>query len=65
MKPKVIIYLVIAVVILIVLVQNTHVVSLRLLFWEITMFQFLALGFAVILGFVAGYLTSSFGWKNK
>ena len=65
MKPKVIIYLVIAVVILIILVQNTHVVSLRLLFWEINMSQFLALGFAVILGFVAGYLTSSFSWKNK
>jgi len=65
MKPKVIIYLVIAVVILIILVQNTHVVSLRLLFWEITMSQFVALGFAVILGFVAGYLTSSFSWKNK
>ncbi len=56
MKPKIIAILAVLLLFLIILAQNTHVVTLRLLFWDIAMSQVILLGFAVLLGFTIGYL---------
>ena len=57
MKAKMWIILVIIILLLIVLVQNTGIVTLRLLFWGVAIPQFLLLVFALIIGFIIGYLT--------
>lgn len=38
--------------------QNTEVVSVRLLFWELTMSRILLLGGTIFLGFAAGFVTA-------
>ena len=58
MKPKMIAALVLLGLFLIVLFQNTQVVVLRLLFWEISMSQILLTFLTVLIGFVAGYLVA-------
>ena len=55
MKPKVIGVLIIGVLFLIVLLQNTQVVSMRLLFWEISMSRIILLPLVVLIGFVIGF----------
>ncbi len=56
MKPKMVIILVIAVLFLIVLVQNAHAVTLSLLFWKVSVSLFLLIFFSVIIGFALGYI---------
>lgn len=65
MKPKPIIILVIVILLLIILVQNTHVVTFHILFWEISMSQFLLIGFSVIIGFIIGYLVCLLAAKRN
>lgn len=43
---------------LVVITQNTEVVSMRFLGWEFTLSRILLLGGALLLGFAAGYLTA-------
>lgn len=56
LKPKSIVILVLIILLLIILVQNTHVVTFNILFWDISMSQFLLIGFSVIIGIIIGYL---------
>ena len=58
MKPKRIAALVLLGLFLIVLFQNTQVVVLRLLFWEISMSQILLTFLTALIWFVAGYLVA-------
>jgi len=56
MNPKLKKILIITVIalILIVVIQNTHAVSLQLLFWQITMPGIIFYPFLLLLGFAAG-----------
>lgn len=65
MKPKVIAILVLIVLFLIILAQNTHVIALNLLFWTISMSQIILIAFVLVGGFVIGYLTSMLTRKVK
>ncbi len=65
MKPKIIIVLVLILLFLIILAQNTQVVNFRILFWTISMSQIILLAFSVLIGFVIGYLTSTFSKKQS
>jgi len=65
MKPKVIVILVLVVLFLIILAQNTHVITLNLLFWTISMSQIILIAFALLGGFIIGYLTSMLTGKSK
>lgn len=66
MRPKTIIVLVLLVLFLVVLFQNTQVVTLRLLFWEISMSQILLTSFTLLIGFVSGYIVNKmFGSSRK
>jgi uncharacterized integral membrane protein len=54
---KVILIVVLAVLLVIVILQNTETVDTRLLFVTVSMPRAALLGFAVLLGFVLGLLT--------
>ncbi len=58
MKPKVIAILVMVILFLIILAQNTQVLTLRLFFWSVSMSQIILIAFVLVGGFVIGYLTA-------
>ena len=64
MKSKLIFSLVVAILFLIFLLQNTQVVTLRLYFWSISMSQIILIPLMLILGFVAGYITAKLTGKK-
>ncbi len=55
MKPKVIFALVLAGLFLILLLQNTQVVSVRLFFWTISMSRIILLPLMILMGFIIGF----------
>jgi uncharacterized integral membrane protein len=57
MKPKKITALVLAVLLLVVIVQNSSVAVIRLLFWKVSMSMIVLLFLVTLLGFVIGWLT--------
>ena len=65
MKPKAIIILVIALLVLVILAQNTQDVTLQFLFWSVTLPQFLCMAITVLLGFAAGYLVCLLSHRKK
>jgi uncharacterized integral membrane protein len=58
MKPKLIVVLVLIALFLIVLIQNTQVVTLRLFFWKIGMSQIILIPLTMLIGFVVGYIVT-------
>ncbi len=58
MKPKTVVILVVSTLFLIILFQNTEVVSLRLLFWKISMSGIILLPLIMVVGFIIGYFVS-------
>jgi len=58
MKPKTIVVLVLIGLFLIILVQNAQVVTLRLLFWEISISQVILLPLAMFIGFILGFIVA-------
>ncbi len=56
MKFKTGVILVLTVLFLIIIFQNTQVVSIRLLFWQLTMSRIIWLFIVMIIGFAMGYL---------
>ena len=64
-NPKFIIALIVAVLFLILLFQNTQVVRLNIFFWEISMSQIILIPLVLILGFVAGYVVARVRGKAR
>ena len=58
MKPKTIVILVLVALFAIILIQNTQVVTLRLLFWKIGMSQIILVPLTMLIGFILGYLVA-------
>ncbi len=65
MNPKIIAVLTAVLLFLIILAQNTHVTTLKLLFWQISMSQVLLIMFTLFFGFAAGYITAVVVTKMK
>lgn len=65
MRPKVIVASVIIALLLIILLQNTQVVTLRLLFWKISMSQILWTSLTLLVGFVAGFVVAKLGPRRR
>jgi len=65
MKPKIILVLVLIIMAVIILIQNHQVVTYRIFFWKISMSQVILLPFALIVGFVIGYIIAKLGKGNK
>lgn len=56
MKPKTIIVLILLSLFLIILLQNTKVVKIQLLFWKIGMSRIIMLPITLFLGIVIGFI---------
>jgi uncharacterized integral membrane protein len=55
MKPKTIVLLICGILLLIILLQNTQVVSIQLIFWKISMSRIIFLPLVALIGFGIGY----------
>jgi uncharacterized integral membrane protein len=65
MKPKMIAVMVLLGLFLIILFQNTDMVTLRLLFWKISMSQILFTFLTMLTGFVVGYFAAQIARSRK
>lgn len=64
MKPKTIIILLLLLLSLVILIQNTQVVTLRVLFWQMSMPRILLIALLLFMGFVVGYLVAKVGRRS-
>ncbi|MBU0534500.1 MAG: DUF1049 domain-containing protein [Candidatus Omnitrophica bacterium] len=62
MKPKVIFALVLAGLFLILLIQNTQVVDVKLFFWTISMSRIILLPLMILIGFIIGFFVGRKYW---
>ena len=58
MNSKHIVFISFFALVLIILLQNTEVVAWRLLFWKVEMSRAIMIPLVLMVGFVAGFLTS-------
>jgi uncharacterized integral membrane protein len=58
MKPMTIVILVLVALFVIILVQNTQVVTLQLLFWKLGMSQIILVPLTMLIGFIIGYIVA-------
>jgi uncharacterized integral membrane protein len=65
MKPKMIAGLVLGVLILIILFQNTQATVLRFYFWNISMPQIILILLVLVIGLVCGFIAAKFMGKKK
>ena len=65
MKAKLIIALVLLVLALIVLLQNTEVVTFRLLFWSAEISQVLLVLLMMFIGFVLGFVVAKLTGRRR
>ena len=66
MRPKFIVVLVLIALFLIILIQNTQVVTLRLFFWKVGMSQIILIPLTMAIGFVIGFIVAKMtGNRNK
>lgn len=55
MKPKIALILSVTLIALVVLLQNTQVVAVRVLFWRVAMSQILLILLVLLVGFALGF----------
>jgi uncharacterized integral membrane protein len=65
MKLKTVIILVIAALFLIILLQNTQVVTLRLYFWQLSMSRIILLVVTLLIGFIVGYIVAKVTTRGR
>ena len=65
MKPKIIIILILIVLSLVILLQNTEVVEFQILFWKLAMSRIILISFVLISGFIIGYLVAKLENKRE
>ena len=65
LTPKQITILVASVLFLIVLLQNTQMVTLHLLFWSVSMSQIILFLMMLAFGFILGYFSHTLRLKKK
>jgi len=58
MKPKLIVVLVLIALFLVILIQNTQIVTLRLFFWKVGMSQLILIPLTMAIGFAVGLIVS-------
>ena len=64
-KIKTILFLILIVVFIIVVLQNTQTVTLRFLFWQIHASRIILLPMFAVVGFIAGYIVAKMTRKPK
>lgn len=58
MKAKTIVILVLIVLFVIILIQNTQVVTLHLFFWKVGMSQIILIPLTMVIGLVIGFIVA-------
>lgn len=56
MKPKTIIFIILAIVFLIFLLQNTQIVTVQFLFWNFTMSRIILIALILLVGLILGFI---------
>jgi len=56
LKPKTIVLLILCLLFIIILLQNTEVVSFQILFWKLTMSRIILLPLVLLAGLIAGFI---------
>lgn len=46
----------------VILLQNTQVVSFKMLFWQVSMSRIILFPILVLIGFIAGYMVGKRSW---
>jgi uncharacterized integral membrane protein len=64
MKAKYIALIIVLVLALIILFQNSQVIKIRLLFWKIEMSQIILVLFTLAVGFVLGFVTAKLAGRR-
>lgn len=64
MTAKIIFFVIAGALAFIVLLQNTHVVSVKLLFWEISMSRIILFSLIVAAGFIVGFFVGRNSWDR-
>jgi len=64
-RPKVIAIIIIAVLALIILLQNMATVTFALFFWKVEVSQLLLVLIMLAIGYALGFLTAKLGNKNE
>lgn len=65
MKPKMITGLVIGVLLIIILFQNTQATDLRLYFWTLSLPQIILILIVLVVGFLGGFITAKLMGKKR
>lgn len=65
MKPKVIAILVLALLLIIILVQNLQTINFNVLFWSFGLSKLILILLSAVIGFIAGYLTFLLATKRR
>mgnify|MGYP001098693831 CR=1 FL=1 len=65
MKPKTIIIIVLLVLLAVILIQNTQLVTFRLLLWRISVSEVILVPSILLLGFILGFLVAKLGSQKK
>jgi putative membrane protein len=64
MRVRSVVILVLLLLFLVVVVQNTEVVSVRLLFWDLSMSRILLLALSLAIGVIVGFLLGR-PWRRQ
>ena len=64
MSAKSIVVLIVACLLLIVILQNTQVVTFQLFFWKVGMSRIILLALTLVVGFALGYTVAEFGGRK-
>ncbi|HBR14005.1 MAG TPA: DUF1049 domain-containing protein [Candidatus Omnitrophica bacterium] len=62
MKPKMIVVVLVIVMALIILSQNTQVVTVHVLFWDLSMSRIILIPFLLLVGFIIGFFIGKNSW---
>jgi len=65
MKPKMAVILTLAILLLVIVIQNSNTADVHLLFWKISMSMIILIFFVTLIGFVIGYLAHHFVAERK
>jgi uncharacterized integral membrane protein len=58
MKPKNIVFIVLGVLFLVFLIQNTQIVPVQLFFWQLSMSRIILIILVMLVGIILGYVIS-------
>ena len=65
MKPKQVAILILGLALVVIIVQNSNVAEVHLLFWKVSMSMIILIFFVAFIGFAIGYLSHHFIMERR